>query len=164
MDSTQVTLQSSDAKSFQVDVKVATMSQTIKGLIEDAGTVHAIPLPNISGKALEKIVEYAKHHADLKSLETKNEDETEDVSKRTDDISEWDQNFCKVDQEFLFELLLAANYLDIKGLLDLVCKSVANMIKGKTPAEIRETFNIKREFTKEEIDEVKKENMWSEER
>lgn len=164
MDSTQVTLQSADAQSFQVDVKAAKISQTIKGLIEDAGTTDAIPLPNVSGRTLKKIIEYVKHHAEQKTFETKNEDETEDVSKRTDDISEWDQDFCKVDLESLFELLLAANYLDIKSLLDLCCKTVANMIKGKTPAEIRKTFGIEREFTPEEIEEVKKENMWSEER
>jgi len=56
-----------------------------------------------------------------------------------DGISEWDQTFCKVDQPTLFELILAANYLDIKPLLDLCCKTVAMMIKGKTPEEIRQT-------------------------
>ncbi|KAH0512893.1 S-phase kinase-associated protein 1 [Microtus ochrogaster] len=69
--------------------------------------------------------------------------------KQTDDIPVWDQEFLKVDQGTLFELILAANYLDIKGLLDVTCKTVANMIKGKTPEEIRKTFNIKNDFTEE---------------
>lgn len=50
--------------------------------------------------------------------------------------------------------LQAANYLDIKGLLDVTCKTVANMIKGKTPEEIRKTFNIKNDFTEEEEAQV----------
>jgi len=48
----------------------------------------------------------------------------------------------------------AANYLDIKGLLDVTCKTVANMIKGKTPEEIRKTFNIKNDFTAAEEEQV----------
>jgi hypothetical protein len=35
----------------------------------------------------------------------------------------------QVDQELLFELILAANYMDIKPLLDLSCAKVASMIK-----------------------------------
>ena len=60
--------------------------------------------------------------------------------------------------------LQAANYLDIKGLLDVTCKTIANMIKGKTPEEIRKTFNIKNDFTEEEKAQVCKENQWCEEK
>ncbi|KAJ5414536.1 hypothetical protein N7509_001163 [Penicillium cosmopolitanum] len=59
--------------------------------------------------------------------------------------------------------LQAANYLDIKALLDVGCKTVANMIKGKSPEEIRKTFNIQNDFTPEEEDQIRRENEWAEE-
>ena len=37
------------------------------------------------------------------------------------------------------------------------CKTVANMIKGKTPEEIRKTFNIKNDFSPEEEAQVREE-------
>ncbi|CAN6686056.1 unnamed protein product [Malus baccata var. baccata] len=42
----------------------------------------------------------------------------------------------KIDQNTLFDLILAANYLNMKGRLDLRCQTVADMIKGKTPEKI----------------------------
>lgn len=61
----------------------------------------------------------------------------------------------------LISLVQAANYLNIKNLLDLTCQTVADMIKGKTPEEIRKTFNIKNDFTPEEEEEVRRENQWA---
>lgn len=63
----------------------------------------------------------------------------------------------------IFPLKQAANYLDIKALLDVGCKTVANMIKGKSPEEIRKTFNIQNDFTPEEEDQIRRENEWAEE-
>ncbi len=37
-----------------------------------------------------------------------------------------------------------------RGCSDVGCKTVANMIKGKTPEEIRKLFNIVNDFTHEE--------------
>lgn len=71
-------------------------------------------------------------------------------------MSEWDQKFMAVDQEMLFEIISAANYMDIKPLLDCGCKTVANMIKGKTPDEIRKTFNIVKDFTPEEEAQIRR--------
>jgi len=78
-------------------------------------------------------------------------------------VQEWYSNFVSIDQEILFELILAANYMDIKPLLDLTCATVASMIKGKTPEEIRKTFNITNDFTPAEEAQVREENKWCEE-
>lgn len=63
------------------------------------------------------MIEYCEHHRG-EPLPTSDSNETQDETrKRTTDISEWDQKFITVDQEMLFEIILAANYLDIKALL-----------------------------------------------
>ncbi|MBA0675637.1 hypothetical protein Goari_017172 [Gossypium aridum] len=35
------------------------------------------------------------------------------------------------------------------------------MMKGKSPVEIRKTFNIKNDFTPEEEEEIRRENAWA---
>lgn len=50
--------------------------------------------------------------------------------------------------------------MNVKGLLDLTCQTVADMIKGKTTEEIREAFNIENDFTPEEEEEIRRKNMW----
>lgn len=52
----------------------------------------------------------------------------------------------------------AADYLDIKALFDVSCKTVANRFKDKSPEEIREMFNIQNEFTPEEENQIRREN------
>ena len=153
-------LESSDNKVFTVSTIVAQQSVTIKNMLEDIGDADApIPLPNVTGYILEKVIDYLNHHHEHPEPTPDEKDE-----KRTDNISGWDKDFCNVDQPTLFELILAANYLDIKPLLDVTCKTVANMIKGKTPEEIRKTFNIKNDFTPEEEEAIRKENEWCEEK
>jgi S-phase kinase-associated protein 1 len=66
-----------------------------------------------------------------------------------------------VDQETLFLLIKAGNYMNIEGLLDLTVKTVANMIKGKKPEEIRKTFGITKDFTPEEEARILAENPWN---
>ncbi|KAM1529078.1 SKP1-like protein 1A [Malus sylvestris] len=150
--SKKITLKSSDGESFEVEEAVALESQTIKHMIEDDCADNGIPLPNVTSKILAKVIEYCKKHVDASKPDEK-------ISE--DDLKAWDQEFVKVDQATLFDLILAANYLNIKTLLDLTCQTVADMIKGKTPEEIRKTFNIKNDFTPEEEEEVRRENQWA---
>ncbi|CEH17781.1 s-phase kinase-associated protein 1a-like protein [Ceraceosorus bombacis] len=157
-----VTLTTSDNEQFTVEKDVAERSALIKNMMEDIeGDDMPIPLVNVSANVLKKVLEYCSHH---RGDPPPSDDANEESRKRTTDISEWDAKFIQVDQEMLFEIILAANYLDIKPLLDVGCKTVANMIKGKTPEEIRKLFNIQNDFTPEEEAQIRKENEWAEER
>ena len=75
-------------------------------------------------------------------------------------VSAWDCEYVDIEQELVFELILAANYLDIKSLLDLCCAKVAAMIKGKPVEEVRRQFNIVNDFTPEEEAHVREDNPW----
>eukprot|EP00249_Psilotum_nudum_P009427 c21929_g1_i1 orf=415-891(-) len=151
----KVKLRSFDDEMFEVDEMVAFESQTIKNMIEDTGCDAPIRLPNVSSRILAKVIEYCKFHVDAR------QGGDDRVCLSDSDVKSFDADFVKVDQQTLFDLILAANYLNIKNLLDLTCQTVADMIKGKTPEEIRRTFNIKNDFTPEEEEEVRRENQWA---
>ncbi|CAL1405230.1 unnamed protein product [Linum trigynum] len=150
-----ITLRSSDGESFEVEEAVAMQSQTIKHMIEDDCADNGIPLPNVTGKILAMVIEYCKKHHGSPDGTTAN------AAGADDGLKTWDADFVKVDQETLFDLILAANYLNIKDLLDLTCQTVADMIKDRTPEEIRKLFNIANDFTLEEEEEVRRENQWA---
>ncbi|CAN0924860.1 SCF ubiquitin ligase complex protein SKP1a [Linum grandiflorum] len=57
----------------------------------------------------------------------------------------------------LFDLILAADYLDIKELLDLMCRKATHMISE----EMRKIFIIKNDFTPEEEANIRIENRWA---
>ncbi|KAF9733909.1 hypothetical protein PMIN06_011413 [Paraphaeosphaeria minitans] len=159
----QIVLTTSDNATLPVDREVAERSILIKNLLEDLGVdnTEAIPIPNVNEAVMKKVLEWCEHH---RKDPPASQDDDSDSRKKSTDIDEWDQKFMQVDQEMLFEIILAANYLDIKALLDVGCKTVANMIKGKSPDEIRKTFNIQNDFTPEEEDQIRRENEWAEDR
>ena len=82
------------------------------------------------------------------------------MKSRAEHVDQKDAKFIEIENlEELFDIILAANYLDIKSLLDLSCAKVATLIKGfhlnniilgKTPEQIRQTFNIQNDLTPEE--------------
>jgi S-phase kinase-associated protein 1 len=164
--SKKIWLASNDSATIEVERVVAERSMLIKNLLDDTGDdsisqTNPIPIPNVNEAVLRKVIEWCEHH---KSDPQTNGDDDNDARKKTTDIEEWDQKFMQVDQEMLFEIILASNYLDIKPLLDVGCKTVANMIKGKSPEEIRKTFNITNDFTPEEEEQIRRENEWAEDR
>ncbi len=78
-----------------------------------------------------------------------------------DTLNGWKRHFIDVDQAVLYELIMAANYLNVAELLELCCKEVARLIKGRAPEEIRSYFHIKNDFSPQEEEEVRRENQWA---
>ncbi|KAL5716917.1 hypothetical protein ACHQM5_010021 [Ranunculus cassubicifolius] len=139
--SKMITLKSSDDEIFQVEESILSESQTLKHLIEDDCTDQEIPLANVSASTVAKVIEYLKKHAD---------------SGADADLKKWDANFVKLDQVDLFNLTIAANYLEIKSLMDLTCQTIADKVKTMPAKKIAKYFNITCDFTPEEIEEIKR--------
>jgi S-phase kinase-associated protein 1 len=119
-----------------------------------------IPLPNVKSQVLKKVIEFCTHHLEQPMNEIEKPLKSQSMA---DVVQQWYANFIDLEQQLLFELILAANYMDIKPLLDLTCATVASMIKGKNPDEIRATFNITNDFSPEEEAQVRDENKWCDE-
>lgn len=132
--------ETSDGQVFVLENRgrVVCACATLKNLIEDLGdtgteTSLIIPLPIIDGPTMKLVCDFQP---------------------------KLEHNFDTLDQAQLFNLILAANYLNYPQLLDATTSVVAAMCKNKSPEEIRQTFNIKNDFTPEEEAEVRRENYW----
>jgi S-phase kinase-associated protein 1 len=136
------------------------VAETLDGDEDDeSDEVKDIPLPNVSANVLQKVIEFCKHYQEepMTSIQTPLKS-----SKLEDLVQQWYADFVKIEKNMLFDLVAAANFMDIKPLLDLTCLAVSILIKGKSAAELREMFNISSDFSPEEDAQIKKENGWVE--
>jgi len=143
-----VRLTSSDGEVFEEEDKVARHFGLIRDMLDAIGDVEnqesAIPLPNVHSDTLKLVLEWARQHKDDPIVPENQENEDKRIAP---ELSEWDKKFLKTDdQSTLFEIILAANYFNARDLLLAGCKTVADMIKGKSPEEIRQLFNIENDF------------------
>ncbi|CAD6338771.1 unnamed protein product [Miscanthus lutarioriparius] len=157
---TIVLVSSDNSVRFEVREAAALLSQTVRRMIDEAGadaSGDGITLPDVDAKTLAKVLEYCNKHAPASSSSSAAEAAP---PAEGEDLERFDREFVLVDMGTLYSLVTAASYLKIEGLLNLICQTIADMIKGKTPEQIRKTLGITSEFTPEEEDEVRRENAW----
>jgi len=133
--------------SVWVDLEIAKMSNTIMDIMGDCSSPDVIPLMNddTDKKTFEKVVYYCKQKLD--HSDSKDQD--------------WKFVFFKnLQPTDLYHLTMVANFLDIPDLFEDVTTAVAHTMKGKTPEEIRKTWNIEADLTPDEIEQIKRENAW----
>ena len=153
----KITLVSSDGKKVEISNKAVQRSVLVKGIIEDYPDDAEVPLNNVKSDILNKIKEYLEHYENTEPKEIERPLPSQNFKECVD---EWDNNYIDVDLDLIFELILGANYMDIKPLLELASAKVASIIKGKTTEEIRQTLHITNDFTPEEEQQILEENKW----
>lgn len=126
---------------------------------DDNGEQQEIPLPNLTGDVFEKVLTYMNHHVDNPAKPIEKPLKSDKMAEVLEDP--FDVEFIKdTPLEMDFRLLLAANYLNIDGLLDLMCGKVASRLKGLTPEQIHEKYGIVTTLTKEEEAQLLREAEW----
>ncbi len=153
----KIILVSSDGEKIEISSKAAQRSVLVKGILEDYPDDAEVPLNNVKSNILKKIKEYLDHY---ENEEPKEIERPLPSNNFKECVNEWDYNFIDMDLQLIFEIILGANYMDIKPLLELSSAKVASIIKGKNTEEIRKIFDINNDFTPEEEQQILEENKW----
>jgi S-phase kinase-associated protein 1 len=151
--------------------------KTVQNIVEDlcdgldGGEPARVPLPNVEPTALVRLLELLRRRQVIEKEEFEksaaagagNASATNLAEGVNKIASEWFQKEMSqtMNQDEMFQFILASNYLNCKLTLDAGCTYIANIIKGRTPEEIRKVFHINNDFTPEEEDEVRRENAWA---
>jgi S-phase kinase-associated protein 1 len=135
---------SKDKQDFTVERKQAFVSMLVKTCLENDETAVEVPIPGVSGGILSLVVQYMVHHKGIEPQLV----EKPLRSKIMKDVcaDKWDAEYIdKIgdNRQQLYDLILAANYMDIKSLLHLGCAKVASLIKGQPLEKIKEILDPK---------------------
>jgi S-phase kinase-associated protein 1 len=136
--SSAVKLVSKDNVALEVERKSALISNLVKTSLDSDPNAAELPL-QVTGSVLRLVVEYMNHHKGRepelieKPLRSRL---MRDVVK-----DQWDAEFIDrvgANKRLLYDLVLAANYLDVRSLLHLACAKVASFIKGQPLDKVKE--------------------------
>ena len=152
-----IKVKSSDGKVIELSTKAASKSKLLSGVIQDYPEDSEFPLNKINGATLEKVKEYLVHYQDSepKQIEKPLPKDFKDC------VDEWDYKFIGDDNDQILALIFAANFMDIKPLLELAAAKVATLIRGTTTESIRKDFEIN-DISKEEDEQMQKDKSYLE--
>lgn len=149
-----ISLRTADCHLFEVDEPVAMEFEIVKSFFdenEDAVDGTVVPLPNVSAEPLAGIIEFCKAHVDFRAK-----------GVERDEVKKFNAEYIKEKgNEQLKELILAANYLNIKEMLEFLTETIADRIKNKSVEYVRAYFGTDNDFTPEEEEAVRNENAWA---
>jgi len=149
---------SKDKKEFDVERKHAFISTLIKTSLDTDPSATEVPIPGVASNILVEVIAYMNHHKGVeppiieKPLRSK---VMKDVCKDPYDADFIDR--IGENRQSLYDLILAANYMDIKSLLHLGCAKVASLIKGQPLEKIKDILSTGAPSGGDKKDEKKEE-------
>jgi S-phase kinase-associated protein 1 len=151
---------SDDALRVIVSREAACMSELIQSMLaddEEPNETPEIPLLEVSKDLLDKVAAFMEYHCHDPMREIPKPITTSNLG---DMVSEWDVKFIDLEQEELYRVMLAANYLHIPSLLDLAVTKFCCLIKGKSVDEVQEFLRIESKPSPEEEQMIRQKNQW----
>lgn len=157
--SDQITLISKDGQIFTTSIKFSQLSEFVARVIQDYSN-EPIELKQISSSTMQKILAYSHYHNFTLPPPPQRPLKSNDLSQNIPDP--WDVQFIsELAEEDLIDLISAANYLDMRSLLELCLASVANSFKDKTLDQLKQIYNIEEDLTPEVEEQLKREYPWA---
>ena len=162
-----VKIKTYDNKIYEVPDDIIIKSKLLDGLIEDYDYFNdkddgIIALSEVDSINFDLIIDYLQHYKDKEPKEI-----PKPFPERTDeeflrgildnDDNDWTYNFIsKLSIEDAINLVNAADYLQIKGLIDLLAAKLAHEMCNCDVEESRKKFGIECDMTEEEVAEYDK--------
>ena len=165
--------------SHKVDIleSVAMQSKVLKEMLDNCSPVMAegnsiveeeVPLPTIHSEQLKIIARLIKTFPSftltkllvIRWMVDHCDDLQENEGCLCNTLDEKDTYLNNLEEDVFFELMLAANFLDVPGLLDALAKVVAVKLERKTAAQIRQEFGIEDDLAREEVEAIQEEEEW----
>ena len=154
-------LKSSDGKEIEVEHSLLEKSKLLKGLLEDyQGDEDVIPLNEVDAENLGYVIEYLEHYKDKepKEYEKPFPENADDNFLKSIYDDDWTYDFVKnkLSIEKSINLINAANYLQIDGLINVLAGYIAWELTNCSVEEAKKKFQIEDDMTEEEKAEYDK--------
>lgn len=128
-----IKLQSSDRKVFEVDRELVQDVELIESILEhfdeDEVGDKPIALKEVDSTCLDKILQWLSYMKNSMRFTQA-------------DVNQFKTKFVDDNQNIIYGLINAANFLGIKDLMTALCRNVATKFEGKAASEIRQEFDI----------------------
>ena len=149
-----VKLKSKDGEKFEVGDNCLNRSKVFIEFKDILNLEQEITIKGVDGQTLCKVIEYLEHHVNEEPKEIPKPLPGPDLKPI---LSEWDYNYITpLPLDNVVNIVNAANYLDIRDLINLASARLASEMINCPVEEAREKFGIKTDMTEEEKAEYDK--------